>query len=507
MRSKLLTWNDCKTLVIESYNRITSSMQAPVPSDDFEQSLSLDTVMQHLSYAEKDPFYKTMNVFLNQIAIEFDKKTNEERKIHAKLSNSPYMKAKHVFLACRKDKRNSAGNPIVAVLYSIDQPPDDRLIQIYIDKDANWSNLMLIALHELGHFLGPRHRDERYQKFLCELVINAFIYQVFHEACCSYCGWSSTKNYAFGKPFFSHPEINTFAIAAQQVLEEVRRETLWVFCDMCEHCVRDQNTLGNGYREVTSHQERDILATTQGYIQSIRSLLLLNINEIVHDIPKFISGILDPAMITTKIDPHSIEYSIIRKYVEQGLVKTVDDLQESIHSGNSPEWFSACMQMLEEPVADMFMLKVADTSTRQYVNQKLRTYQRLVARKLDCDKSAAEIGFTTALLSAIRKVDKISRINSIALARCEPTTCFDEPWDWLVKRIPFEIPAKQRYEARILLRESYRKAMVKPELMEKLVFEYVKAVWRDTRYDETFRYANKLWKHTRLKIAVIRGFR
>ncbi len=436
-----------------------------------------------------DWFCRKVNVYLNELAKKFDEHTNELRKKEAADKKTYYLEARHTFIAIRKDKKGA--NPVTAHMYFAELPPDKRIIRIEIDKHLHWVSTPLIStLHEMGHFLGPRHRENRYTLYLPKLVINAFFEQIYQRTCCAFTGMDVDYGvYNFIGPLFP-TDVRNFSNQVISVLNNAQKGVYRHFRYMCAQSDKSIQT-ESGKAEIASDlAKKKNVELSKKYLAKARSIMLANLQQLTKDPDKFFQVFIKP-----EIDKLPNRDKNPEELLKESLAKVAENLHKDLKADQIPGWYKTCENELEEPVADIFLLKASGISFKKYVKHILRLYQCANENNEHGEKHGPPSSAMTELRNVIQKDDKVIRFIGIAWARKEPETVFQNWYDGVIRFLPIRFKSRQRYEARCLLSKIYHQELKDATPHHRLVYRYIQEIWQDERYQDVYQFARRSkWK-------------
>lgn len=493
-------WIECQKQIKSvhaSISRELSDLENP------HKQIAEDELDELLKSISSSSFYCCVNHLFNQLAQGFDARATELRR-EKLINNSQYLPSHHVFLITPQNDDIEKPTSITARMYHSALPPDERLIQIKVGSNALCQRPLLTILHEMGHFLGPRLREERYLNVIRPLVMNAFFQRIFQNTLFVFSGWDENdgKCNFVNEPIIA-PDIQIFARQANAILDQAMPEISKHFYKMCDISTNEllKEWRKNGGGEAKTRQDKLYAALDQKFLYSIKGVILGNLRKLVQNPSIFVEHSLMPYIQLADL-PNTITIEDMKTYLSHGVEKTAQEIGTGKYT-KTPAWYTDCEKELEEPVADIFMLKVSGISTRTYISHLLQLYRSMDQYRV---RKQEEYDIATLLLEDISKNENASRIIGIVLARNESADCFDRWYDGIVKHIPWDCKIRQLYRARMCLQKMYLNACICPTEHQQWVYNYIRNVWEDNRYEDVIDQAKHVFvqKQRLLRLRVLR---
>lgn len=459
--------------------------------------------------------YQYLVLLLNDIAEEWDNIIAEKRsEPNEEVSLRPF----HRFFLGFTSNKNA---PVVEKFMKF-LPPDERLSFIQCNKLRSHKHQMLSVLHEIGHFIGNRNRDTRFSYVYFPILTDMICNELFNRICCIFFKCEKIQSAAsLRKEQLFDSSVRNTANDIHKSIYRLEKELLDTLRSTYER-IKNASILeiqsnidllnkGVGDEKIKERQvnilERQIIAIKRSYFMSCGSIVLQTIKcvfEDVDDRDSFCKKLYQELYSNERLqDVPELEVT-----VTNCCHQIYHSIQRSeIIRGDLPDWFKDAEQILEETVADIFMLRLGlkKPNFDKYVDLLVRTLQKKY-----------ETQNWEQLISAISLPANRLRIISVCFAMgIEKQDFKKKKCDTLIKKmhkIGFMEDHFQRIRAFEYIESEYITAYEIAKVQnqspldiatniysamspktESLYFEYVKSIWK--KYDQTFdeRKDNKMF--------------
>lgn len=446
------------------------------PEDFLEFRKQLD-ISKHFAY--KHPEFAILQDLLNKFASDWDSEIEKNRVIkNPSYMLSPY----HRFLLVPDQHQDSTSPVIRANMFVKSDLPDARTVVIKLGSLER--DTFRCILHEMGHFVGFRDRQKRLFNYFIPILADSICRDVY-ECACSYATFEELDLSSWTMENYSEDEsyskrTSTFAYHVIRILREIHPELI------CDLKCRYQEIL-NMYTDPTQNEEvtdREARSIHSGFFCSIDYVMLTTICDLLHS-AEFEAKVSE---ITSRYSAQNCPESEceLRKRVLEGFVYIKSTLSIC---APKPSWYIVCENMLEEPAADVFMTKMSNMNSHQYVDLMTRQIQNIPSVNSYADMQS---------ILAQRSVHV--RIVGVTHAMGMKPSLLRELFQWVGRRV---LPRTSRVYQRIIVKQQLKSML---ELANKLsiermesdffdptryTFQYIKSLWSDKRYSEFVHHHRK----------------
>lgn len=418
-------------------------------------------------YAKNSPKFTYMTIKLNQLAGIWDTVLAKSRKQNKGTEDIVKPSHKFIFIPSTHKRRNKPE----ASLYCKNLPPDNRLISIRIAASKNRS--LLCILHEMGHFIGWRKRNDRLNQYMISMMAEAICLQVYEYACRELTGITSDDQTRIGCIYHVEQHYTSdirndsseIIIALRKSLKDVEHGLQKRF-NQFKAIYIDESRRGDGI-------EIDEAKGVEGaFFSSIQAIMLEAIYDMTAD-ESFIEHIAEAIPNKERKKNEKLKSCLRSAFTKLRADVTM----------KKPLWFDEFEKRLEEPAADIFMIKMSGISIKQYIKLITIQLQELFA---EIDYSEDQLYATLALpVNTVRFI-------SVCMACNANEKDFRCSTDWFFKLLPFHTKALERIRLRKQLYEMYKSGVELRKSPDDLDFfdpthhvvEYVSKLYDDDRYNE-----------------------
>ncbi len=444
----------------EKYNRKDSTF-------DFSESFA-----ESRKYAERNPAFAYLTIKLNQLAELWDATLVESRLNNSK--DKDIVMPRHRFLFVHNARYEM--NKPKASLYCKNLPPDKRLICIQVTRKKPYN--LLCILHEMGHFIGWRKRDTRLDTYMIPMIAEAICLQLYEYACRELTDVSSDYDARIGcilhlEPHYANhirSESSKILMALRKIQSTIKEELRKCYNISKKIYIEECNK--NGELEI-----EEAKGVKSAFFSCIQALLLDTIYNMLTD-----KCFIEKCIIQATFDETDVDKGKLQNCLRKAFVK----LEHDIESGK-PLWYDEFEKRLEEPAADVFMIKMSGINIRQYID--LITVQ---LQELFIDKEYSEDRLYTTLALPVNTV----RVISICLSFNAQEKDFLYSTDWIFKKCGFRTKTLERICLREQLYAMYKVAIELRKNADEndffdpthFVVDYVNELLIDPRYNKEDKY-------------------
>lgn len=423
------------------------------------------------SFAYHHPYFALLNKRLNCLAHEWDSTLLENRKGKDQTSTE-LLKPSHCFLLVPNKHIASAS----AKLYDKAMPPDHRLVAISISGVTQQS--LACIYHEMGHFIGFRNRQARLTDYFIPVLIDKLLTLIYEMTCRHHISGvpAQSKHIASYTRYSEDQEynINVRSYASQMIrcLQAIRK-------DMLYRVTKEYQAFTNTLPNCTKEEKQLALSVKMGYFASVHGLMtrtLVKVLSCKENLQRW--NELISQRLAGQESPYANDQWL---HISTAITIVVAELNECIKTYTLPLWYEECEQYLEEPAADVFMLKMIGFSCQEYIELIIKQLQNVIG--------------STSIERIERAIDKPSihqRVIGIAMALNAQSSDFVNVGRPDGKIDDAEYQQKRAAQKRLL--SMYQCARKISELPEAAVgdffdptpylFKYVDELWHDQRYAE-----------------------
>ena len=428
-------------------------------SDDFDRSYR---------YALSNPRYALLNCSILRLAHLWDQMLLVSRKKAAE-NEAAVVIPQHTFMVLPPSKTRDQSP--TARLYCKNMPPDNRMI--FIQMSSNRTKDFLCTLHEMGHFIGYRMRKKRLQDYFLPMIAEAVCLQWYDYSCKLLfdrpidskerigCSLHIESNYAQRVRNSSSEIVIGFQRVYPRIKNEIQKRYYAYLDDYLSGCKKSGEQL----------EGAEANGTEAGFFTCVEAIMLIALSDYLSDKEFWDKCILD---IISGVSQQQDE-------VEQCIRAAIRSLQEEVDQGK-PAWYEEYEKRLEEPAADIFMLKMSKASAKKYIQLITEQLQELFASEV---YSIEQLNTTLAMPS------NTVRFLSVCAALHAQKSDFIYPMDKIIKALPWRTDALERAGLRAQLWamfESAKKLRKEPngecDFLDptRYVFQYVEELMNDSRY-------------------------
>lgn len=423
-------------------------------------------------FAYKHPEFAILQALLNNIAQSWDLEIERNRQIR---NPSHMLKPYHRFLMVPIHQRMSPYPIIQAVMFLKEELPDSRTVVINLSS-LNRDSLRCL-MHEMGHFVGFRDRKNRLIEVFIPILADSICRNVY-ECACSYATFDELNSSSWAMVSYSEDEsyskrTNTFAYHLINGLREIHPVLVSGISGEYQEVLRVY-TDPNENHEIA---DRELRSIHSGFFCSIDYIMLTAICNLLHS-----------AEFEEKVRNIVSEYSVrncpeAESELLERMLEGFSFIKSTLFRYNEkPLWYTECENILEEPAADMFMIKMSNMNARQYVD--------LMTKQIQNAPSVSSFADMQSILS-----QRAVHVRVVGVAHSmgmKPS---------VVRRLLYQVlehilPRSTRLYQRIRVKEQLNCMLEKAnELImspmdsdffdpTRYVFKYIKGLWEDRRYSD-----------------------
>ncbi len=317
------------------------------------------TVLQYCKSSFSNRATKEIALQLNDLSVYWDKELKDRHPNQVRRSHVFVLLDRHYYRSPRDTVPRNDGISLMLNEYpssttTPDKFPQNYLVFIFIDKAASPRRKLLIALHEVGHYIGCRQRNLRWMLYAHLSVMSLFSF-MYRYICCY--GIIHIK-WGYFKPQAHDDTIYTFE--TRELLQSLQRffESQYTYFyntvfEMLNAAVADISS--------SSHYEyqKFIHAKVLDIMSSKRSDFLSSLKHFSLSLPPEKSAVWQPMIITSlelafdaAVISHPNSFEKDKTDPHRGLV-CPDDA-----TSRFPDFLSNADELLAEITADIFMIKV-----------------------------------------------------------------------------------------------------------------------------------------------------
>lgn len=436
--------------------------------DDIEFSFDKD-YKESRSFAKMHPRFAFLTIKLNQLAEQWDEVLLSSRDARAK--GGEVVKPEHTFLF--SPLHSSLVTP-EAMLYCKNLPPDRRMIKIKINTKEKYA--LLCALHEMGHFIGYRKRADRLRLYFIPMITDAICEQLYEYACSSFLGVDLNSNVRMGLVYYTEKKyadhIRSFACS---IISGIRNIHKCLFSEInnryeqySEDYLRECKISEDEMEKLEGNGARD------AFFSCVEAILLVVLSDVL-------SNKVLIAKYSSEIVSEERDETVAEKY-KPHIQKAFEQLEQDVNE-NKPFWFEEYEKRLEEPAADIFMIKMSGITPKEYIS--LITYQLQLM-------VVSDISYKDQLSSLLGQPENYVRFLSVCAAAGATKQDFLPLTDAFFKHFPIVNKRIQRIHLREQLWEMYCSALKLKNAPDgeddffdptRYSFEYVSDLFSDHRYN------------------------
>lgn len=455
------------------YNAIHATSSKPENNSDFPFANLIECSR---SFACRHPYLAYLNKQLNLLAREWDSTLWENRKVKGELS-IPLLTPRHSFLLVPSKQSSSAS----AKLYNKTMPPDHRLVAISVPGVTR--QLLACIYHEMGHFIGYRNRQARLADYFIPILIDKILTLVYEMTCRRYSGGVPVPSKhivtytRYSEDMEYNINVRTYAQQMIQCLQSIRKDIL--SCINKEYQELTDSFVSTAFASTVVEEQQLAISIKMGFFASIHGLMirvLVNVLSNVENLQRWeaiVAKTLSGQVSQSKTD--------IWQHITEAINSINTELAENIEAFSLPLWYEECEQYLEEPAADIFMLKMIGFSCKEYIDLIIEQLQNV-------------IGSTSIerIERALNKPVIHQRVISVALALDAQSSDFVDSESSPISRNNAEYQQRRAAQKRLLsMYQCARKLSELPEAVDgdffdptPYLFKYVNDLWHDQRYSD-----------------------
>lgn len=302
----------------------------------------VERLRESITYCDKTSgSLKLMNA-LNKLAKEWDleldtrhknKQTNESNL--AVQDKQQDRRHSHRFMLMKSDRPYC-----YSIMFNDKFHSDIKLICICVTDDISFMERLFFSLHEVGHYIGCRQREEVRSDLFVDLTVFAFLEELYHRCSHVFASDFILTNLPLSASNLStiSPRIALLAIKYRETLEGMAN----IFRDII---MQEYSKLSNVYDKFAW---RFYLFDMAIIMQCALGTALPYIKEALEKVPTH-----------TEITTH--------------IVKAIEEIMRLGDGVFEYQWLEDVKTELSEPAADVFMVKVANMSARKYLEMTIQT--------------------------------------------------------------------------------------------------------------------------------------
>lgn len=470
----------------QEYESIRESTPTQYDDQEFQFAEYIKLSEYH---AYHHPAWAYMNQQLNLLAQKWDDTLYKNRvnKLNKLLAPYPPLHPRHSFLLVPSKRAASAS----AVHYDKYMPPDHRLIAISI-RDISYQSLACIY-HEMGHFIGFRNRQDRLFQYFIPILVDTILTLIFEMTCRSYIRETpvSSKDiltysrYSEDKEYNS--DVRAYARQVIGILQAIRSDLQQ--CILDAYAAESERFFHELTKSKNSESKQLGISVKMGFFASIRIPMVRCIESVLTSSDnqqrwKQVAEKLIASIPTTAIKHNCSLTHAIQEQLCASINTIASETKETFSLHSLPSWYLECEQFMEEPAADVFMLKMTGASCKEYIDLVVRQLQNVIG-SYSVDR----------MRIAINKPVIHQRVLSIAMALHAQHSDFigSENQEIEISGVPDPDAIHQQNAAKEQLWSMYQCALNLSSQHShsnndffdptRYLFKYVDELWHDNRYN------------------------
>ena len=444
-------------------------------------------------------FNRFMEVLFNDLAKQWDNRINKARE---EKYTAGYPESKHRFYI-HDTKKKSA--PVLIKSKTL-LPPDKRTGDILCSFKGRNRIIVMSILHEMGHSIGKREREYRFQFVFLPMLAERLIFEISARMC----GSIGDKDTRRSNEIIRHSSISfekkgivyhiyQLLPELQETLTKQFKESKTKFIKWYDKCL--EKTSDNNLREIINRQKE---SAEMGFFINCRGIVLDALCQVLDTQENNEKTFFIRALDSFALDGDTIYEELKRHF---------DDLQkeclDAFEKEYAPVWYRDAEEILEETAADIFMLRICGTvSSHEYCHLLMKGLQKKYTQKIEEQSLLEQIAMPSNLLRFISVCRAIESHTGHQLFSIRNGNGLIDKYDKgkkfvcsllqlnkIVERITAYKYLKQQYrnimyymteedEPPVLLRNKYYYLCYSPATIRRY-FDYVEMIWG--KYDSIFK--------------------